>query len=739
MPYQNTLNLQGTPMNSQQQGSTVAFNGTSLSVDYSSYLSQHDLVYHAPPLESSQAMPIGDGDMGAMLWSPGKVMLQIQKNDLWDDPPVQTSEQASRFANSWSLLSAGRVGINCSPALIEDMNRFEQRLSPYSGVVSLESDSPHGSCQVTAYAAATAGVLVVHYQDQTLRPTNRRVEVSLWRNANLFAMNETIGILQGMSDRRYALMARVQGPDVKVGMANKGLVYIEIAQCRSCAFTLYITVAVSPKNGDPVSIARSRIQSAISRGHDSLFQEHKQHWANFWQKSFLKLDGGEFDPMASYLENLWYLNLYYLASSSRGSDAPLTNGAIWTSDKDSRSGSAIYSAPALRAAYAPLPTVNHLELIAPYVDTLYKILPERAALTSGQYGLAGAHYPERFNRFGASAPQDSQEISQTPEGLITALQVWEAWRCSPDPFFLRERAYPLLRACTEFAMERRSLSRESSESQRYNPALAIALRALIWTAKDMEIDTEYLPLWESELREIDTGSLVWRLPELTPLGDIQPGETSGSLRSWLQSQSQLNQGWFGSSPSTPMLNTSGELISLLNSLVLREETVPANLASSRSIPPSLFEDGIGGSPPSMLHIFPGLPGSWNAAFTLAAPGGFRISAEAVGGLARYVAIRSLIGGLCRISNPWGEGTMARILYGRQVIEETAGPALCFQTKSNAVYLIERSNQPLDHTVRAKLRGQRNENCKAFGSYMLGLPRQSNESPVSPEKDKRRRV
>src|SRR5207247_1833946 len=128
----------------------------------------------------------------------------------WADPSA-AAENSGPHPNLWRQLSAGAISIFGEAPILEAPTNFEQRLSLYNGTVTLKADAVQGSCQVTAFVAATAGVLVVNYQDQTLRNVNRQVQVSLWREANLFAINETIGVLQALRDRRYALIARVAG------------------------------------------------------------------------------------------------------------------------------------------------------------------------------------------------------------------------------------------------------------------------------------------------------------------------------------------------------------------------------------------------------------------------------------------------------------------------------------------------------------------------------------------------
>ena len=52
-------------------------------------LSQHDVVYLSPPDDPSLGLPIGNGDLGALLWSTSnELVVALNKCDTWDDGPA---------------------------------------------------------------------------------------------------------------------------------------------------------------------------------------------------------------------------------------------------------------------------------------------------------------------------------------------------------------------------------------------------------------------------------------------------------------------------------------------------------------------------------------------------------------------------------------------------------------------------------------------------------------------------
>ena len=79
-----------------------------------------------------------------------------------------------------------------------------------------------------------------------------------------------------------------------------------------------------------------------------------------------------------------------------------------------------------------------------------------------------------------------------------------------------------------------------------------------------------------------------------------------------------------------------------------------------------------------LHCFPGWPLDWDASFTLAARGGFAVTASIQSGVVRSLQIHSKAGSTCRLRNPY-LGTVRPYRDG-QGAETLNGSLLEFTTK-----------------------------------------------------------
>jgi len=67
--------------------SELAFGQNPLFVVDSTYLSKHDIVYKTPAYEGFEGFPVGNGDLGGMVWNTNNGLeVQINKTDLLDQP-----------------------------------------------------------------------------------------------------------------------------------------------------------------------------------------------------------------------------------------------------------------------------------------------------------------------------------------------------------------------------------------------------------------------------------------------------------------------------------------------------------------------------------------------------------------------------------------------------------------------------------------------------------------------------
>jgi hypothetical protein len=106
----------------------------------------------------------------------------------------------------------------------------------------------------------------------------------------------------------------------------------------------------------------------------------------------------------------------------------------------------------------------------------------------------------------------------------------------------------------------------------------------------------------------------------------------------------------------------------------------------QSVPPSPEKEPVN-------YIFPTLPKTWDAQYTLAARSAFVISASQRNGQIDFVEIHSEKGGACRVSNPWGEAPVSLYRNGKES-ESVSGPLLTVATSVDETVTLVPKGKPL---------------------------------------------
>ncbi|MBX3000058.1 MAG: hypothetical protein KF893_16170 [Caldilineaceae bacterium] len=443
--------------------------GNLIEVDYDGFLSQHDLVYLAPPVYGIDGLPIGNGDLGAMIWTPPeRIHLAINKVDLWDDGPDapftawgKPDEEVSTMLRSAGSLTIGHGLPSLDRLYLSD---FEARLHLAEARVTIHARSPFGGLDAEIFASESAGVLVVHYRDWTEDKLPRRMELARWGSRSFLHWYRRIRrevpisltgtqaghegnhlwITQQLRALDFALVARLDGPATPCRLHRRAGLF-ESEATDEFTGTLYVAVVHSEQEQDPLVAARQRVDVAATAGIEALRREHRHTWRRFWQTSFVDLP-----PEQDYVENLWYLNSYHVASASKGRYPFHFIDGIWSWNRDVRAWTHYYHWNEQIHTW-PLHTAGQGDLAMPYYHWRREMLPHAIDDARRIHNADGAFFSDVANRKGYQAAEvgEGLGLNLTP-GPQIALDFWRHYAYTRDRTFLRDMAYPLLREVTRF-------------------------------------------------------------------------------------------------------------------------------------------------------------------------------------------------------------------------------------------------------------------------------------------------
>ncbi|MEI6415942.1 MAG: hypothetical protein WCP34_17030, partial [Pseudomonadota bacterium] len=219
-------------------------------------------------------------------------------------------------------------------------------------------------------------------------------------------------------------------------------------QVKASTFVTFLTAVFTTRDDkNPLQAARAAVDAAERAGLPELRREHTQAWHDFWRRSFVQLDGREF------LNQQWFRNLYHLASAVKpGSVGPGQIGP-WVQEDFTDWGNDRHWDYQVQTALYGAYSCNHLELTQAMNDEIFDLLPSAQMMVRDYYGnIGGAKFPivSWPRKYTAPVSSRKSELTSTFVNGFVAQPLWWHYQYSQDKTFLREKGYPVIKACAEF-------------------------------------------------------------------------------------------------------------------------------------------------------------------------------------------------------------------------------------------------------------------------------------------------
>ncbi|TDC27748.1 alpha-L-fucosidase [Streptomyces sp. 8K308] len=220
---------------------------------------------------------------------------------------------------------------------------------------------------------------------------------------------------------------------------------------------------------DPRGPVAERVDAAARKGYRELRAAHVADYRRLFDRVRLSVGGRDAgvptdDLLSAYqagtaspatcraLEELYFqYGRYLLISSSRAGSLPANLQGVWN-DSTSPPWSADYHVNInLQMNYWPAETTNLSETTGPLFDYVDSLVPAGEVTARELYGARGWVVHNETNPFGFTGVHDWPTAFWFPEaGAWLARHYWEHYLFTRDRRFLRERAYPVLRALARF-------------------------------------------------------------------------------------------------------------------------------------------------------------------------------------------------------------------------------------------------------------------------------------------------
>ncbi|MHB9036696.1 MAG: glycosyl hydrolase family 95 catalytic domain-containing protein [Armatimonadota bacterium] len=428
-------------------------------------VSRHDLVYLSPPLDPTQGIPLGNGDLGVLCWcEDSKIILAVNKCDLWDDADT------GRFHNwaddeeehSTCLRHACRIIIDFKMPVFDMfyLSDFTGRLDLAHASLTLTASGPFGSVSFEAFVSHDEGVLVCdidadlhedvpveilldRYGSRTYShwyaKINRDPSIGL-AGTEASADDSGVFISHELTSGQFAVGCRVAAGNVIPVYSKESSHCAKISLAGGCKKSVTLAAAVvSPEDADPIGRVSGKLEATISKWIDAIRATHETAWKSFWMRSLM--ESGD-----DYLDNLWHLTMYY-ANASQGGKYPgrFING-LWSWNRDVQHWN-FYFHQNQQEIYWPLNAAGHHDLVESYLDLRFDGLPHAKEDAADLLGADGAYVSDVSERRGYNSVNEVD--NHTPAAQI-AMEFWRQYCFTGDMIFLRERALPYIVEAARF-------------------------------------------------------------------------------------------------------------------------------------------------------------------------------------------------------------------------------------------------------------------------------------------------
>lgn len=426
---------------------------------------EHGIHYTTPAKVWDEALPLGNGVLGALVWGDGAPLkISLDRTDLWDlrpAPEFHTEEYTYEMMRQWE--KEGRV---------EDLLRVYD--NPYhrpaptkipAGRIELQiGNKPIFRTSDLSLADATARM---HFGDDA--------EVQVWIHGTA-----PLGVIRESGPSR--VVARLVAPAFagKEEEASKPAIRAgELSQLGYPApesssgdqwsayeqegwggfrFAVYLgwrekgdswtgvwSVASSRESDRPLDLAKRRVEEALSGDLAALRATHEAWWKTYWGWSSISVP----NPV---IERQWYLDVYKFGAASRRGAPPITLQGPWTADDGKLppwKGDYHHDLNT-QLSYWPCYSGNRLEEGRNYLDWLWDTRGNCEEWTQRFFKMPGMNVPMTADLNNNQIGGWRQYTHSSTTGAWLAHHFYLHWKYSGDQAFLQDRAYPYLRACAVF-------------------------------------------------------------------------------------------------------------------------------------------------------------------------------------------------------------------------------------------------------------------------------------------------
>lgn len=475
-------------------------------------VSDYSLWYDNPAVEWTEALPVGNGRLGGMLFgNPHCERLQLNEESLWGGINVPNNNPGAlenlprirklildgQIPEAYELAEKHLAGIPGKTRSYQTLGDIYFRFADTAGKVTdyrRELDPERGIARVSflrdgskieyeVYVSAPDDIMVIAMKSERKGGLDMSLSLSRQQDAAVTVTENRIDMDGQVVDTE----------DPSKGPAGEHMKFFASLMVMSCDGTLTPADSVLQYSGgsemvlffnactdyniDHLDLDRSidtrkRCMEAISaaswksfkRLKESHISEHSEKFnrVSLWlggdssadsiptDERLRRFRAGAADPglIATYFQYGRYL---LMGSSRRPAQLPANLQGIWNKDMLAPWNSDYHTNINLQMNYWPAEVCNLGETVMPLTRFMEELTVPGSVTARETYGAKGWTLHHTTDPFGKTAVLDGVYWGMFPMGgAWMTLPLWEHYEYTLDTTFLRDRAYPVMKGAAEF-------------------------------------------------------------------------------------------------------------------------------------------------------------------------------------------------------------------------------------------------------------------------------------------------
>ena len=457
------------------------------------------LWYNNPAKEWTDALPVGNGRLGAMVFGGvEQERIQLNEESLWEGsfqdtnnpkalealPIVQKllfedkNDEATTLAGETMLGIPHRIKSYQSLGDIiidftnhSDFTEYHRELDLDTGIAKTTYQVGNDNIKREVFATAVDDIIVIRIESDSPNAVSFDVTMTREQDASVACISDNILRLDGeCSDGGLRFSAYLKA-NVDDGEIDSNEDKISIRSSNSV--TLLLSGATSYINqkdatGNPHELCEGYLKSVESKSYDELRSDHIQEHQSLFQRVDINLGSSDADNLPTDerlakvkegasdqgLVSLYFqFGRYLLMGSSRPGCLPANLQGVWNHHMKAPWNSDYHTNINLQMNYWVPEVCNLAECHKPLFDYMDTLVEPGSETAKRHYGAGGWVVHHLSDIWGFTTPADGiWGISPVGAAWLSE-HVWEHYLFGGDEEFLREQGYPLMKGAARFMLD----------------------------------------------------------------------------------------------------------------------------------------------------------------------------------------------------------------------------------------------------------------------------------------------